>query len=226
MKPPILFIRCRDSGNILKPVRPYGTISIVNTLLSSQVKFGAGAGSDANTKYINIDSFDAAVVNSWQKFTFQMALKATWNCANGAPASGWYGFFDWRLGDSSKVLLLNPGPSGTDLAYLTGGAWTEVFLNNFSWTAGDIVDFSLVVDKDGIGGGANKIQLFINGNSVFTSTTTPPALTGSGSLKILTLTAGAHAGAYFDYVKIFDYAVTSYVRDRERFGMNDQISMM
>lgn len=218
MSDPILFCKLENSS-LISTIGSNGTW--VGTSDHVTGIFGNAAKID------DLDEFPQFTINTsawtFQKGTIEWWQKTTWSVTNAlhSPnsgyANGYYGLL--RMSDGSRNW--NLGSFGTGYGI---GIEAVNFSPNFSWynTSSDLDwtanvwnRFAIVFDSAGIGGGANKVQMYING-TLAGSTTSMWSNSFSGDV-LIQIGNRNYAGAdrqsfngIIDNIKIYDYAKTDF----------------
>lgn len=220
----LLFNRLGSNTEVLNSViAPNGTIT--GTITYNALKYGNGSYSNNNANNIIFNPITGFDPNKWSA---EMWLDTDYNMVDGV-SNAYYGIIYWYYDANNYIIItLYPASYYNYCAFKIAGSTTNYSLRGLTWTAHDKIHVAWTYNKDGIGGGADKLQVYVNGVKVGSSTTA--AATGSvtgGEIGILTdpsFFGNEQADACIDNLKVHNYDKTDFSdRLNERGGLADQV---
>ncbi|MFC1517987.1 LamG-like jellyroll fold domain-containing protein, partial [Candidatus Margulisiibacteriota bacterium] len=187
----------------------------------SAVKYNDGAYSSANTKYVLFNDFNTAEANDLEKFAIEFWFKTDYAVSNGQAQDGNYHFlWDFYM-DASNRYQIGISSSAGEGIYMQRAleGYYACTSPTASWSADTVHHFAVVVDKDGIDGGAEKTRFYLDGEKIYSNGSYFSGLTATSDLAVLInynggVTAYPLNGA-MDNFKVWNYAKTDY---SDRFG--------
>ena len=188
----------------------------------------------SGTSTYNAGKFDngsySAVAGNWMKtatdtgfvanaFIVEAWVKTDYNVVNGNPSDhANHELFEWwKSGNDKIILMFDAGANALQMANKVSGGWNQFNATNaaISWSAGDLVHLMFVMDRGGIGGGANTRRIYVNGSLAQASNVAVNNQANSGGYyKMLSLDGAAWDwNGLSDNVKVYNVVSESHITD-------------
>ena len=154
--------------------------SVVGSPTYPSVKFNGGI---YNSTYGNHAVFPLTFDTNLMTIDFW--VKNDYDISDGQLSSGpYHACLQFLTGSTWTLLTFYSTAEKTSIETLAGGYQEHIF-NGYSVTAGTPFHMGIVFNASGIGGGSDKLRLYINNSMVYSSTTAVHQHTGTGTLTVI-----------------------------------------
>jgi hypothetical protein len=140
------------------------------TMIFNPGKFDNGAYSANAANHILFGNGQWLPPNN---FSLEGYFETDWSRPNGSPVSDGnpHTFWNWYH-DSTNRIKVSVNASGMIFEVVVGGAFTSYIFSTFDWPASTLKHILWVYNKDGIGGGSDRVRIYIDGSLLYNSAVT------------------------------------------------------
>ena len=152
-------------------------------------QFNNGAYTNLGTKSLGIADGNMLRPFNPNRFVFTFYIRPDFNVVNGVPDNGKSNAcFMWWVGSTNLIFFSFDNDGGppfdsTRVRIRVSGVSSDYFNTsaNMNMTAGALSRFTLIYDRGGIGGGADKLRMYLGKINVFSSAVTPANQANTGT---------------------------------------------
>jgi hypothetical protein len=201
-----------------------GTVD--GTISYNTAKFDNGSYSNDINNRVRFASLNSATIGSWRNFIAEFWIRTDYNIVAGIPSDSIsHGFLSYYQDSNNRLRWVLDSSAGVDVSARIGAVW-YLHRNIYtpSWNSATDVHFLVAVNSSGIGGGADKLRIYVDGGLIYNSANDYNTWSTTQDLYLLVQrTIGAVVTPFngvMDNIKLYDSTaqLTAILANRENEG--------